>query len=80
VVAHFHFVLSIGAVFALFSGVYYYFNYLFGPAISVSTHIIITFILCFTVYVLLTFAPLHILGFNTCPRRIPDYRYRVIYI
>ena len=77
VVAHFHFVLSLGAVIAIFSGIMYFLvkisgtnNYLpTSTSLSVRYH----FILSFFVGILLTFTPMHFLGFNVMPRRIPDF-------
>ena len=76
VVAHFHFVLSLGAIIAIFSGTIFYFNHLFGsksllPSSSSTLslyHLVSTFI-----GILLTFSPMHFLGFNVMPRRIPDF-------
>ena len=76
VVAHFHFVLSLGAVIAIFSGIIFIGEKIVGSKIllpsSSSTlslyHLVSTFI-----GILLTFSPMHFLGFNLMPRRIPDF-------
>merc|ERR1712227_967244 len=75
VVAHFHFVLSLGAVIAIFSGIIFNVEKKLGSNLLPSTSSTISlynFLLTF-VGILLTFSPMHFLGFNVMPRRIPDF-------
>jgi len=71
VVAHFHYVLVTGAVFAIFAGVYYWLPKWTGTMYSERLgqwHFWLS-----TVFVNILFFPQHFLGLAGMPRRIPDY-------
>jgi cytochrome c oxidase subunit I len=71
VVAHFHYVLSLGAIFSIFAGFYYWFPKMTGRMYNEflgKVHFFLMFI-----GVNIVFFPMHFLGLDGMPRRIPDY-------
>jgi cytochrome c oxidase subunit I len=71
VVAHFHYVLVTGALFAIYAGIYYWLpkwtGHLPDPTLS-RWHFWLS-----AVFVNVLFFPMHFLGLAGMPRRIPDY-------
>jgi len=71
VVGHFHYVLSMGAVFGIFAAWYYWIGKMTGlqyPEVLGQIHFWLFF-----VGVNITFFPMHFLGLAGMPRRIPDF-------
>nr|YP_010394069.1 cytochrome c oxidase subunit 1 [Phytophthora cactorum]UXG19046.1 cytochrome c oxidase subunit 1 [Phytophthora cactorum]UXG55662.1 cytochrome c oxidase subunit 1 [Phytophthora cactorum]UXG55700.1 cytochrome c oxidase subunit 1 [Phytophthora cactorum]UXG56085.1 cytochrome c oxidase subunit 1 [Phytophthora cactorum]DAZ88077.1 TPA_asm: cytochrome c oxidase subunit 1 [Phytophthora cactorum] len=71
IVGHFHYVLSMGAVFGIFTGFYFWIGKISGrryPEVLGQIHFWLFFI-----GVNVTFFPMHFLGLAGMPRRIPDF-------
>ncbi|MGH6946864.1 MAG: cytochrome c oxidase subunit I [Kiloniellales bacterium] len=71
VVAHFHYVMSLGSAFAIFAGFYYWIGKMSGrqyPEALGRLHFWVIFI-----GVNVTFFPMHFLGISGMPRRVADY-------
>src|SRR5213595_3576030 len=71
VVAHFHYVLSLGAVFSLFAGWYYWLPKMSGKMYSELLGQLHFWL--FFVGVNVLFFPMHFLGMDGMQRRVPDY-------
>ncbi len=77
VVGHFHYVLSMGAVYALIAGLYYWIGKITGYQYNemwAQVHFWV-----FTLAINIVFFPMHFLGLAGLPRRIPDYPDGYIY-
>jgi cytochrome c oxidase subunit 1 len=71
VVAHFHYTMSMGALFSIYAGFYYWFSKMSGREYNEflgKIHFWMVFI-----GVNLTFFPMHFSGLAGMPRRVPDY-------
>lgn len=71
VVAHFHYVLSLGAVYAIFRGFCLWFPFVYG--VSFDAVFITAVFVCFFIGTNLTFFPMHLAGMQGMPRKILDY-------
>jgi len=71
VVAHFHYVLSMGALFGALAGFYYWFSLVLGRRFSE----ILAKIQFYTLFlgVNITFFPMHLIGMAGMPRRVLSY-------
>lgn len=72
VVSHFHYVLRLGAVFGIFTGVTLWWNTIFG--VLLNKRYVISFFFLVFLGVNLTFFPLHFSGLQGYPRKYLDFR------
>lgn len=72
VVAHFHYVLIGGSIFALLAGIYYWFPKVTGKLMGESMGTILFYTIFFGFNI--AFFPMHILGMSGMPRRTHTYR------
>src|SRR6476661_4691573 len=71
VVAHFHLIMGVAAIFGIFAGTYYWFPKMFGRMMNETlgrTHFVITFIGAYCI-----FMPMHYLGMAGNPRRYSQF-------
>nr|YP_009742085.1 cytochrome c oxidase subunit I [Angiostrongylus mackerrasae]QID77468.1 cytochrome c oxidase subunit I [Angiostrongylus mackerrasae] len=71
VVSHFHYVLSLGAVFGIFTGISLWWSFMTGYVYN-KLYMVVVFFLMF-LGVNLTFFPLHFAGLHGYPRKYLDY-------
>ena len=71
VVAHFHYVLSMGAIYALLAAFYYWVGKITGYQYNEKWGLI--HFVVFTIAINIVFFPMHALGISGMPRRIPDF-------
>lgn len=72
VVSHFHYVLRLGAVFGIFTGVVLWWNFIFG--LLLNKILVSSFFYLVFFGVNLTFFPLHFSGLQGYPRKYLDFR------
>jgi cytochrome c oxidase subunit 1 len=71
VVAHFHLIMGVAAIFGIFAGVFYWFPRMFGRMLNETLgriHFFLTFAGVYAVFV-----PMHVAGIAGNPRRYPDF-------
>jgi len=72
VVGHFHMIMGVAAVFAIFAGTYYWFPRMFGRMMNETLgkiHFYLTFIGVYAIFI-----PMHLVGMAGNPRRYPDFK------
>ncbi len=72
VVGHFHLIMGVAAIFAMFAGTYYWFPHVTGRMMSEKlgrVHFVVTFLGVYAIFV-----PMHLAGIVGNPRRYPDFK------
>ena len=74
VIAHFHFILSLGAIISIYIGILYSQEIFLNSSFpNIYSFISIFYFIQKTINIIMTFTPMHFIGFNFQPRRIYEF-------